>query len=254
MKQKQFPAQTGFYAVKVKSEQSTHCWQDFNTARLQISVGQPYHEDHKQQAIMDWARHRFEKVMVCINDSLQRYNAVFEENLTQDQALEHTLAKGKDWIARNDGTLQGDNVDLVRWDHWLETDDYKSTKLKIDWLYAGNPAFKQAIDNNIMTIWNRRKDHKPDLYTEENFSRFFKLSREYLLEEIAGFSVMFEKERGIDVYPGTAIFAATIFQGKEVIGAPPGLGKGHFCRVDFKRNKPPVSMDYLDRPNPLALG
>ncbi len=46
----------------------------------------------------------------------------------------------------------------------------------------------------------------------------------YLLEEIAVFSLMYEQQEAIDIYPGTAIFAALVFQDKDTKGAPSGLG------------------------------
>lgn len=48
---------------------------------------------------------------------------------------------------------------------------------------------------------------------------------------------MYETEEAIDIYPGTALFAATLFRGRNIEGAPPGLGKGHFCRIDFDRRR-----------------
>ena len=45
----QYPPQDGAYAVKVKNGAG---WNAFDTARLQISVGQPYHEGDKLAALL----------------------------------------------------------------------------------------------------------------------------------------------------------------------------------------------------------
>ena len=71
----QYPPQDGAYAVKVKNGAG---WNAFDTARLQISVGQPYHEGDKLAATADWVRHRFGRVIVCVNDTLQRFNHAFQ--------------------------------------------------------------------------------------------------------------------------------------------------------------------------------
>lgn len=234
---KNYPAQTGEYKVKVKSNQTTDKWSDFDNARCQISVGQDYHEGSKLSAMMNWCAHRFNGVKVCVNDTLQRYNLMFEKKLREEDALDLALENGEEWVKRNKPVWEdSENVSFVRWDDWLDG-EYTNVRPKVDFLYASNPEFQQAINKNIMDIWERRKNDRPDLYTQENFARFFELSKNYLLEEISAFSIMYEKEEAIDIYPGTTIFAATVFQNREVHGAPSGLGKGHFCRIDFSKNK-----------------
>lgn len=234
----QFPSQNGAYIVKVKPEQSTDAWGDFKSARMQISVGQDYHEGDKLASEVEWCAARFDSVKICVNDTLQRFNTMFESNMNEDQAYKATHQEGTEWIKRNE-CLWNDypHLSIVRWDEWRQKPEYKAAELKISFLYAGNPAFKLSIDDNVIEIWNRRQKSQPHLYTPERFSRFFGLSKLYLLEEITAFSIMFEQEEAIDIYPGTTIFAATVFKGQQVFNAPSGLGKGHFCRIDFSRNK-----------------
>jgi tRNA-dependent cyclodipeptide synthase len=243
MSKKNYPAQTGEYKVKVKTNQSTHSWADFIKARCQISVGQDYHERSKLSAMLNWCADRFNTVTVCVNDTLQRYTTMFEENISEASAFDVAMQKGTEWIERNEGIwCKKSNISVVRWEDW-KNGDYSEIKPKVAFMYASNPEFEQAINKNIMEIWDRRRKIKPELYKSEHFDRFFELSKQYLLEEISAFSIMYERDKAIDIYPGTTIFAATLFQGREVKGAPSGLGKGHFCRVDFSRNKNNQSND-----------
>lgn len=238
MAKKQYPEQSGPYLVKVKSNQSTDAWQNFDTARLQISVGQEYHEGDKLRALTNWCRARFNKVVFCVNDSLQHYNLMFEKSLEEDAALSEALSMGDEWLRRNMPVIKGvENVKIVRWDEWKARPAYPKGFLQVEWLYTNNMEFKAEIDRNIDAIWKRRTSLEPHLYPAHKFSDFFKLSKRYLLEEMAAFSLMYETETAIDIYPGTTLFAATAFKGKEVENAPAGLNKGHFCRVDFARNK-----------------
>jgi len=62
-----YPPQTGEYKVMVKSGAA---WRDYDTARLEISVGQPYHEGAKFEATVDWVKHRFSHSIVSVNDTL----------------------------------------------------------------------------------------------------------------------------------------------------------------------------------------
>jgi len=177
-KAKQYPPQTGAYAVKVKTGAG---WQEFDTARLQLSAGQPYHEAEKLRATFNWVGQRFEKVIICANDTLQRFNHEMD-GLTPSEAFSKAESDGREWIERNISSIR-------------------------------------SLPN----------------YTD--FERFADLSKRYLLEETAVFSIMFKTEAAVDIYPGSTLLPCTIFQGQTVDGAPDGLGMGHFSRIDFKRNQ-----------------
>ena len=235
---KDYPPQTGRYMVKVNTRDSTDNWQDFDTARLQISVGQEYHEGDKISALISWCNNRFGKTVICVNDTLQRFNLMAEKGISDQEAKHRASTPGREWLKRNDQALsKAKNAKPIHWDEWLSLTEFKKGRLATEWLYTNNTQFKNAIDQNIDAIWQRRTKTNPELYTDDRFSNFFNLSKLYLLEEATVFSMMFEKEAAIDIYPGTTLFAATLFKGKDVKGAPPGLGKGHFCRIDLKRNK-----------------
>lgn len=237
MKTRQYPEQTGPYLVKVKSEKSTDSWQRFDVSRLQISVGQDYHEGEKLRATLGWLKARFSVVKVCVNDTLQRFNLMFEEGLDSAEAYKVCRQSGLAWADKYKADIENNkSADMVHWDFWLNHAGYPLVRKKIDGLYLGNSEFRGLIDQNIHEIWSRRSAKKPEIYSETRFQEFFDLSRQYLLEEISVFSMMFENERAIDVYPGTTIFAATVLQGRILQGAPDGLGQGHFCRIDFSRN------------------
>lgn len=235
---KQYPPQTGPYIVKIKSGQSTDNWQDFDTARLQISVGQEYHEGAKLAALSSWCKHRFNKVVLCVNDTLQRFNLMFEKSIKEEKAKAETSKLGKEWAARAIPVISGiPNVQIVHWEEWKAQEGFQKGRLSTEWLYANNNEFKDSIDKNVTSIWERRAKAEPAVYTKERFDSFTSLSRQYLLEEITCFALMFEKEEAIDIYPGTTLFAATKFKGQTLKGAPSGMEKGHFCRVDFSKNK-----------------
>ena len=246
MKNKQYPQQTGPYVVKVKSEQSTHNWQNFNTARLQISVGQDYHEGEKLQAAINWCKSRFDNVQICVNDTLQRRNKMFELNINEKEAFNITKREGQEWIDRNLHLFSAiSNLEMRRWDSWEQEDNYFKAQQQIRWMYSNNIDFKNGIDSNINDIWKRRVSKTDPTYNENRYDEFFELSKEYLLEEISIFSIMFEKDNAIDIYPGTFIAAGLIFQNTHPEGAPSGLGKGKFCRIDFSKNKNYPSLKLL---------
>lgn len=238
----QYPAQLGEYAVKVKTGAS---WKAFNTARLQISVGQPYHEQAKLEATLNWVKHRFDRVIICANDTLQRFNFEFE-GMSSEDAYNRSESEGREWLERNIALMRTlPSVEIYRWNHWKEQPDFQESYDKTLNLYQSNEEFRQAIDKNVMDFWDRRKE--PTLSSAYKFQKFFSLSRDYLLEETAVFSMMFKKDRAMDIYPGTVLLPCTVFQGRKVTDAPEGLDLGAFTRIDFKRNHPRVQGQELQK-------
>jgi hypothetical protein len=112
-----YPPQTGAYKVVVKSGAA---WRDYDTARLEISVGQPYHEGAKFEATVDWVKHRFSHVIVSVNDILQRFNLMFERGLSESRAMSVARHAGSEWIRQQRPVLlRLPGYELCRWNEWL---------------------------------------------------------------------------------------------------------------------------------------
>ena len=230
----EFPPQTGRYAVKVKNGAG---WRTHNTARLQISVGQPYHEGDKLAATLNWVRHRFDHVVICVNDSLQRFNHQYEEGLSEDEAFAKAHDAGTAWIARNRELIDAlPSVELHRWEDWKARSDFEDTMQTTLAFYDSNREFREAITASIAARW-KRWSVSDGLSGQYRFADFAANARTYLLEETAVFSLMFKTDNAVDVYPGSVLLPCVLFQGRKVEGAPEGLDLGTFTRIDFARNK-----------------
>lgn len=199
MKNINYPAQTGPYLVKVKNGA---VWRNYRVARLQISVGGDRHEGEKFKATVEWLKHRFDKVIVCVNDTLQRFNYVME-GMSEEEALKYSLAAGREWVSRHMDEIRDlPNVEVYRWEEWKDS------------------AFEKAYQN-VLELY----DESPEFRNSMEKSQKNSYSREYLLEEIAVFSLMYQKEKAVDVYPGTLPKVMSIFQDQ------------HTTRIDFMRKK-----------------
>ena len=229
----QYPPQDGAYAVKVKNGAG---WRAFDTARLQISVGQPYHENDKFEATLDWCRHRFEHVIVCINDTLQSYNHQFDRMSPRD-AYAKARADGDAWLERNQPMIERlPSHEIHRWDDWKVWPYFARSMHQTMQLAKTNSEFRDALHQNIKDFW-ARKLRKDGLTEQYRFPEFARLSERYLIEETAIFSQMFKAAHAVDVYPGSVLLPCVLFAGRQVPGAPEGLELGAFTRIDFARNK-----------------
>lgn len=226
---KSFPPQTGQYVVRVKNGAG---WHAYDVARFHISVGQEYHEGDKFKATMDWAKSRFEKVIICVNDTLQRHNFSY---LSKFQAFDYALKEGDLWLDRNKAVIEClPNYEIFRWEDWKKFSDSNIWRQKIQNLYQADENFKNQVEQEINVFWSRRLKRFPEL-TDSDFILFQEHSCAYLLEEIAVFFTMFAQERAVDIYPGSillpCVMAPVYLDGFD----SHGLGQRGFTRIDFLR-------------------
>ncbi|MCP4932773.1 MAG: tRNA-dependent cyclodipeptide synthase [bacterium] len=222
----QYPPQTGRYVVRVKSGGG---WKGFDTARFHISVGQGYHEGAKFAATMAWARQRFARVMICVNDTLQRHNYLFTD-MEKTTAFKLAQVEGAEWIDRNRKAFADlPHVELYHWEHWRNHPDYARQYDRINQDYQAGRPIRQRIDDEVMVFWRRRQ--KNGLVEAHRLGAFQKHSTAYLIEECSAFRVMFEQDEAVDIYPGSVLLPCALFKNEGT------LGKHGFTRIDFSLNK-----------------
>lgn len=223
-----FPPQSGSYRLQVKNGAG---WHAFDAARLQISVGQPYHEGEKLAATVDWIGHRFDRAIVCVNDTLQRHNLMFE-GMAEPRALRQCIENGTRWIDRNRAALARlPKLEIHRFEDWRRQPGFERELGRLRSLHASDPLFRVAIEDEVRSFWQRRI-RSTGLSEAYRFAAFAQHSTDYLLEETAAFFLMFEQDRAVDIYPGSTLLPHTL---------APAYGYGpecHFTRIDFKRRDP----------------
>jgi hypothetical protein len=198
MKDSNYPSQSGNYIVKVKNGAA---WRDYRTARLQISVGGERHEGEKFSATVEWVKHRFDKAIVCVND-MQRFNYM-ANGMSEIEAFDCSLTAGREWLARHSHEIATlPRFELYRWEEW-KGPEFSRTHQDVLKLYNDSEEFRAAIEDGVKN----------------------RLSRDYLLEEVAIFSLMYRKEKAVDIYPGTLPKAMDIFHDQ------------HTTRIDFVKRK-----------------
>lgn len=212
----QYPPQTGFYKVKTKGSSE---WQAHSTACLDISVGQDYHEGEKFLATCEWVGARFEHIIISVNDTLQRWNVMYEHGISEQDAHILCLKEGLAWVERNKHCLKTlPSLEIRHWDEYKQSGEYTDRHDRVKRYYAGSSEFQTALHEMIDHIWNRRTK----IYDMAEKENFVKHSREYLFEEMAVFMGMDKNTH--HVYPGTFLDLAKTF------------GHISYTRIDFSRN------------------
>lgn len=228
---KQYPPQTGPYTIKATGGD----WQSYDTVRLEISVGYPYHEGDKLKSTLEWASTRFEKTVVLVNDTLQRYNFMFEDGLSEEDAFARAQHEGTKWIARYSKELATTGADIYRWEDWRHHPDYRHDSRLARRIYHSNKLFNQALNSAIEETWQRRVGIHP-AYRPSRKAEFFTLSRKYLIEETGVFSLIFRTIPGISAYPGSFHEMWAMFLNSNDPDIPPGLRDAHYIRLKFRKH------------------
>lgn len=207
-------------------------WRSFKKARLQVSVGQSKHSGEKFQSTLVWADKNFHEIMICVNDTLQRFNLMADE-INESDAYNISFECGEQWIKDNLGilqSLQSKKITVSRWNEWLAHPDFRDNLSAVNQQYEKNLVFKNAVDSDI----NRFADKK----NPKNISLFKEYSRRYLLEESAVFAIMSQIGSALDIYPGSEINTTKIAR-EHQIDFPKGLGSRNYMRIDFRKTQYP---------------
>ena len=183
--------------------------QSLGVARLDISVGMEYHEGEKLKATVDWAKRRFETVIVSVADSLQRYNL--------DNNYSLSMALGDQWLARNKDIIEGCRVQ--RWDDVIQHRLYDIGRVQD--LYLRNTAFRLLIEDQIDSLKLQKAPRDASV--------------EYLLEEIAGFAVLFKTQPAIDIYPGSFLRVWDAFRQNLIPQSPRILSSASTLQIGLLR-------------------
>lgn len=231
----QFPPQTGPYAIKVKEGDR---WHHRSTVRLEISVGQAYHEGEKLECAIKWAKARFAEIIILCNDTLQRYNLAIQFGGHPNKYLAQTYAAGTEWIAQNKGPLK--NTTIIRWEDWRNLPRFANAVSQARDLYRENQRFNSAVNTSISEVFTRRLSK--GLIRMEDQEKFRSLSLDYLMEETAGLAIAYETFPGISAYPGTFLEMWRMFIDTQIEGELKGLSNAHCLRIDFDRKKPNPSI------------
>ncbi|PZQ46340.1 MAG: hypothetical protein DI551_05340 [Micavibrio aeruginosavorus] len=205
----------------------------FDTVRMEISVGQEYHEGQKLVAAMDWAKRHFDRIVLIVGDRIQGYNIAFKEGVNLIQAFEKATKKGDEWIERNQSIIA--DAEITRWSDWLSHPEYAMNRAAVGRLYAENEEFRNAVRENIKGVWERR------FPVQAQDQRFLALSEQFVLEETAVFACAYKDLKGVSAYPGDFSKTWSMFKDSEIPHAPEGLKYSHCLRLQFRRREPQLA-------------
>ncbi len=199
-KRKNYPPQTGRYKVNINNK--TANWQEFSTARLQVSMDNEKQTGEKLKTLVDWScAGRFSKVIIIVSDTLNWFNIAFQNQISEKDALKIALKSGDDWINANP-FLKEYNIEIKRWNEWYKNEEYYERLYAISSIYKENEEFRKMVSEVSQRIWDA-KSNSSVYNSEKNFNDYIKTSEAYILSELSVFSIMFNEANAIEIYPGS---------------------------------------------------
>lgn len=217
-------------------------WNFYKSCSIGISLKSPNHTGEALEAIVDWMNGKFEYCTIDLTDSLERVNIAAEKNITEDEAHREANALGDAWMRENSHILSNLRMpmSLLRWDHWhSESRKPELEQLKILFKHAvdNNPEFADAVNADINHFYERRFDLAPNQITKEQRDR----SQRYLIEEMAGHSLLYRDYRCATIYPGRQQESFKMLRESAVPNVPHGLENSYYTRLviyDPKKQSP----------------
>ena len=196
-----------------------HCY-------LGVSLANRLFEKPYLPALLEWIAAHFESCLVIIGDHLCRYNERIFRGLDTPQAGDAALEMGRQYIKNNRHFFEqypNDKFQLTGWREHLNSEQFKEANQRLKKLFETNEEFRKAVEKDAFGYINRKSKHglTPAVDTEEAAE----LSCEYLIEEIAVFSVVSQQGWQVEIYPGPELALLEEIATGKYADLPAGLEK-----------------------------
>jgi tRNA-dependent cyclodipeptide synthase len=152
-----------------------------------ISLHSRAHTGAGLRHMLEWVNREstFDRLRIGLSDTLNRFNYMGDEALTEEQARAKALSIGDQWLAENGPSLSCLTIpyEIIRWDHWQTTNPDVIAKNRRTYMNAfrANPAFREAMLQDMDNFMRRRYKKTP---SETDFYATGPLVN-YLIEELA---------------------------------------------------------------------
>jgi hypothetical protein len=105
----------------------------FKKCIMPISVGQPYHESDKLQAMISLVSGLSDECHIIVCDTLQRHNQIMDK-----MAHINSYISGSEWVERSQPYLLNFKIPykISRWDEFLSDKNYLRSLELIDRIYS----------------------------------------------------------------------------------------------------------------------
>jgi tRNA-dependent cyclodipeptide synthase len=214
-------------------------WRQAPWACLAISVGKKAHEGENLEAALRWLADSGKPYVFRVSDSLQRHNLMMHGVLaTSAHAKANQL--GNEWLERNSPmfSILPQPPVIVRWDELLFDPSFEEAHTAFMSLSKSDSVLRHALQEDISQFLGRK-----NFSSAEQKALFAAHSRAFLIEELAGHTLLARKYPYANLYPSKDLNALGLLRAGAIQNAPNGLDQTFHARFTIRSINPAPTED-----------
>jgi len=198
-----------------------------------VSLHSPNLTGEGLRAIVSWVNKEggFKCFKVGLTDSLNRHNYMVQHGMNEEEAHREALRQGDLWIEENKPILDSLNIpyQLVRWDYWREAypDTIREYTNMFRRAFESDYVLRAAIRNDVANFYERRLKTPLSEVSPEAIQK----SVDYLIEELAVYSKIYEEYPSTKMYPGKELDCFTVVRDGKVENVPTAMQDSKFIHL-----------------------
>ncbi len=203
------------------------------SAVLAVSLHNPNLAGDRLKYIIDWINQKenFKRCYVDLSDTLYRHNYMLTDvNISEEDALLKAKMQGDKWLDRHKVILDRLNVPfyIIRWDKWRIRPEYEEILNLYRKNYDTFESFRKCIHDDISKFFSRKGVDGYHVLPKE-----IRHCTNYLLEELACHTLMYEEIKAATIYPGSQPSCYKFVKEKGLVDLPNALDNMYYTRVIF---------------------
>lgn len=202
---------TAIHSVSPAAHRNT--FEDHEACFLGVSLDNSSFTPAKFDSMLKWVSRHFSRCTVLIGDSIHRLTLASTRGMNPDQALEHALDLGRQFIHAQQPVLDSyravTDFTVVTCSQVQETEEYAEFHYELRTLFTKDDAFRASVEAFGRAYHAKRS---PTVSAAERQQRI-DTSSAYFLEEFAVFCYLTRRDLPVMVYPGQFVTLAEIAAG-----------------------------------------
>ncbi|TAH32677.1 MAG: tRNA-dependent cyclodipeptide synthase [Alphaproteobacteria bacterium] len=211
------------FEIKIKTSKNQIAL--YNRCVLGVSLDSNNHRGDRLAALVEWANDNFKDCIVDLTDTLHRYNHMADLKLSENDARLKAHIQGDQWLQESYHILSNFKIPycILRWDAWKYNHKFIRYLHMFESAFAVDKNFREAVMYDVNLFLGRRKALGSPT-TEQ-------LCVTYLLEELAGQSLLYEQFPAAEIYPGKQQKSFGLVRAGKVPNVPTGLQNSCFVSL-----------------------
>lgn len=229
--------------AKAKAAGSKARWRSLTggLGYMGISLKSRLHTGAGLAAMVEWILQtgRFERLRIGLSDTLNRHNIAHEQSISLTEAFQIATQQGNLWLDENRATLAQITIptEFVRWSFWLETHavEVAQNKAAFERAYQHDAGFRDALNTDMARFAQRKSGVSLAHLDRQSRATSFN----YLIEELAVYSVIFKDYPATVVYPGRPLACFAYVRQTKPNTLPAPIQNTHHIRLALHGLTPP---------------